>query len=370
MRPCLLLAIVLAVLAACGSEDAGAPAAVDGVSPTAAGSTVAESTTATSGPASSVVGDRPFTVAAFGPSPDRALGPTGALGSGCSPESDSLPDGVWFGWVTAFEPEHVDFDLACLWPGHREPAASNDAARIRRVLVAATASIYPGDGEPISYDQWGPGSTIGTADNAPGLPRTRPFWLFVNGGVVTEIVSYPEPVSWARSAAAWPTIGPGCCDQGDVAPPSPDDPWPEQGWPSDGFYSASVEGRSASGYDLTIRRWLSCRDNPGLCPDWWVGDEVITDPSRPSYSQLLPFDDTMVVVIKPILVDTPIVGGGTVFGELLDDLGDPVETPDGFGPAYRAPGGVFLTDPSHWWATLEIRAGKPILYIHAGLIAG
>ncbi len=37
--------------------------------------------------------------------------------------------------------------------------------------------------------------------------------------------------------------------------------------------------------------------------------------------------------------------------------------------SYRGPAGSSLTWDS-WWFSLEIRDGRPILYVHAGLIAG
>ena len=350
------------LLAACGGgDDTG-----DSASTTS----IADGTTAGSNTASSVDVDLEFAVADWGVSPDRSLGPSQALGSGCSPDSDLLPDGVWYGWVTSFGAEQVDFDLACLWPGELEPAASNDATRFRRIPITPTSAIYSGDADPEPYDEWLSGTTETPADNAPGLPKTLPFWLFVNGGVATELIQYAEPIHWARSAGGWAGLAPGCCDQGDIAPSSPDDPWPDDGWPADGYYATVVEGGSESGYDLALAKWLSCRDNPVICPDWWVGDEVITDPEQPVLRRKLPFDETVTVVIMPIAADAAVVGDGTAFGRLLADLGPGVEGPDGYRPAYHAPGGGHLTDPSNGWTALEIRDGRPILYIHAGLIAG
>ncbi|MDH3684422.1 MAG: hypothetical protein OEV40_31260 [Acidimicrobiia bacterium] len=343
-----------------------------------------------------------FTVDALGVSPDQALGSTPALGSGCSPNAEDLPDGVWFGWVTGAGSERLDFDLACLWPGRLDPASSNDAARIRQVPVAPTAAVHVGDEAPLSYDRWALGSIAPPAANAPGLPQTEPYWLFINDGTVTEIARHVEPIRWARSLAAWPGLSPGCCDAGDVVPPSPDDPWPAEGWPVDGFYAPVVERRSETEYELSIQRWLSCRDNPGLCPDYWVGDEVTIDPDAPLIRRQLFFDEDLTVVIMPIFDESPLVGDGIAFRSLLadldeaisdwagddefawpDELQDRTADPDfpfgvtswpnngGEGPiGYRGPGGSHLTPPDTWWTALEIRNAKPVLYIHAGLVAG
>jgi hypothetical protein len=343
-----------------------------------------------------------FTVDALDVSPSLALGSTQALGSGCSPGGNDVPDGVWFGWVSDAGPEQLDIDLACLWPGRLEPAASNDAARIRQVPVAPGATVYEGDAEPVGYRNWIVGSVVSPAHHAPGLPQTMPYWLFINDGVVTEIARYERPVAWARTATAWPELHAGCCDAGPVVPPSPGDPWPNEGWPVDGFYALSVERRSEVDYELTIQRWLSCGDNPGLCPDHWVGNEVTVDPGAPLIQRQLVFDEDLTVVLRPIFDDPILVGDGIAFKDLLADLNDAISQVDGdddltwpdqpqeamddpahpFGPSmwpntgelgpigYRGPAGSYLTPPETWWTVLEITQAKPVLYIHAGMIAG
>jgi hypothetical protein len=150
--------------------------------------------------------------------------------------SKFLPDGIWFGWVEDVASDSVDFDLACLWPGRVEPAASNDVTRIRTVPVDPNAVAYDSGGEIVEFAELD--GVLQTVANAPRLRATLPFWLFVNDGVVTEISEHAEPITWARSSDAWPGLEPGCCDGGEVAPPSPDEPLPETGWPTDGFYKA------------------------------------------------------------------------------------------------------------------------------------
>ncbi len=395
--------LVVMILGSCGDDDDKTATTTQPVSAetsttgTGTTDTTAGSTTATS----PTTDDVEFTVAALGRVPELALGATPALGSGCAPGTDLLPDGVWFGWVTDAVSNEVAFDLACLWPGRLEPAASNDTPRIRQVPVSPPAQVYDRNGDSITYSDW-VGSAIETPTvNAPGLKSALPYWLFVNDGAVTELAEYPEPIRWARSDTAWPDLNPGCCDGGDVAPPSPADPWPSDGWPANGFYSVVVEAETTEGYDLTIHRWLSCDDAPAICPDFWVGDEVVVDPDQPSLRRRFPFDETMTIVITPILADGAIVGDGTAFGELLSDLrqaisdrggGDGLEWadpgaeeadadspfgavawPDGTTPGpvgYRGPGGAYLTPPASWWTALEIRNGEPLLYIDAGIVAG
>ena len=128
MRRSRIAVALLILLAACGGgDDTG-----DSASTTS----TADGTTAGSNTASSVDVDLEFAVADWGVSPDRSLGPSQALGSGCSPDSDLLPDGVWYGWVTSFGAEQVDFDLACLWPGELEIRDGRPILYIHAGLIA------------------------------------------------------------------------------------------------------------------------------------------------------------------------------------------------------------------------------------------
>jgi hypothetical protein len=202
---------------------------------------------------------------------------------------------------------------------------------------------------------------------------------------------------------------PGCCADGTIAPVSPPDPWPDQGWPADGFYDLLVDAEKDGYVDVDIGRWHSCRDRPDLCPDIWVGDEVETDPDEERLRRRLSFDQNLTVVIMPIPQpdEVPVVGNGDAYQELLRDLDesiDMLQTEDAnfglfpeelkestsdpdfpFGPillrggeiggfGYRGPGGALLSwwsGHGHgWWHVLEIRDGQPILYLHAGIIAG
>ncbi len=341
-----------------------------------------------------------WTVDDHGTNPSILMGERGELGSGCSPGTDLLPDGIWFGWIEDLGLEAVSFDLACLWPGRIEPVASNDANRVRVLPLHPQSIWYSEDGK----------REMSPAVNAPGLPGTFPFWIFINDGVVTEVSEYPDEVAWVRTETDWPNLVPGCCDGGDIAPPSPGAPLPATGWPLDGFYKAwsgvddetwtSINGA----YQTRVWKWLSCKDNSELCPEWWVGDEVTYDSEGESLLVSLPLDSGLTVVILPIFTDLAIVGDGGAFRELLTDLNRSVDEwidvpgdnaygeqlrglmddpdfpfglmpwPDGDdrfdGPmGYRGPGGALLTF-DYAWLALEFRDGKPILYVHAGLVAG
>lgn len=405
-RPFALLAAI-ALVASCGGI--GEPEAPTTQPPSPSTSSTAPSTTTPASTTTTTTEEVDFTVAQYGLIPEVSFGPSTALGSGCAPGTDTLPDGIWFGWVERAGPTTLDFDLACLWPGRLEPASSNDAARLRQLPIGKGALIYLDSGEPIPYSAWS-GDLAGAA-NAPGLPKTLPFWVFVNDGMTTEIARFPDPVVWALSATAWPDLYPGCCDAGTVAPPSPDDPWPSNGWPADGFYDAWLDDYASwmetdpdYGFDLVIAKWLSCDDHADLCPEWWIGDEVTVDPDQPTLQRRLAFDEALTVVIMPILAESPIVGNGVAFKSMLSDMQvsdtewievppseeywnefrelteDPA-FPFGYMPwpdsgnefegpvGYRGPGGTYLTW-DHGWLALEMRDGQPVLHIHAGLIAG
>ncbi|MEA1902624.1 MAG: hypothetical protein U9N56_03770 [Actinomycetota bacterium] len=419
MRRTLAIVSVVALLAACGTDAADTTttagplttstteAAVDSAttSDTQAPSTTAQPTPATTTSTTLPPGEPLFTVDRYGHDITAVLTSSGALGSGCAPGTDALPDGLWFGWVSNWNADSIEFDLACLWPGREEAAASNDAAKLRTVPVSADAPLYTLTGNPVPYSEWD--GEQAPFDNAPGLPGTPPVWVFVNNGAATELLEHPVPVNWAMSATAWPGLIPGCCDAGEVAPASPDDPWPADGWPADGFYNVYVEGRSRSNIDITMHKWLSCADHPDMCPEWWTDENVTTDFDAEPLERMITFERDLTVVILPIASDMPIVGNGIVLRELMDDVDLAIETwirnPDTavswdemrelaadpsfpFGLpnelsmeqlpiGFRGPGDAHLTyfdDPAYLlgWTAMEIREGKPILYIHAGMIAG
>ena len=120
-------------------------------------------------------------------------GSGGNLGSGCSPGSGALPDGVWFGKVVAWTDDTIDFDLYCATPPGPDDEGpyviTNTNPAIRTVPVASDALVYPVvdgfSGPPQLYVAW------------RGTPHPPAFcgeegcwlmWLFVNDGEVTEIV--------------------------------------------------------------------------------------------------------------------------------------------------------------------------------------
>jgi hypothetical protein len=108
-------------------------------------------------------------------------------------------------------------------------------------------------------------------------------------------------------------------------------------------------------------------------------------------------DEDLTVVIAPVLGENELVGDGAAYAELRADIDQAVEAlvpkdedeyesfeerlsdpefPFGFSDPelgyliiYRGPAGRQLTY-GQWWAALEIKDGEPIIYLHAGIIAG
>ncbi|RLE25894.1 MAG: hypothetical protein DRJ50_02065, partial [Actinobacteria bacterium] len=92
-------------------------------------------------------------------------GSDGAGGSGCAPGAGQLPDGVWFGYVSAKGGSSVDFDLACLYTGDVAIARGaedgvevdidyyirNNNPALRTVPVATAATVYEIEAPTIDF---------------------------------------------------------------------------------------------------------------------------------------------------------------------------------------------------------------------------
>jgi hypothetical protein len=140
--------------------------------------------------------------------PPDAVDGTGASGSGCAPGSGSLPAGVWFGYASAGNATSVQFDLACWYFGdlaweiadtYGETAENdyyivNENPALRTVPVAPGAVVHHIDPmsighDLISYPDWllePPGYLMCPFEFCP-------LWLYVNDGVVTEILEQYVP---------------------------------------------------------------------------------------------------------------------------------------------------------------------------------
>ena len=422
-RASILLLILSLVIAACGGDAETSTTSAAGQTTTAAAATTtpppttAPPTTAatTTAPPTTSTPPAVFAVAGHGAGAVGPLpGSDGMLGSGCSPGATTLPDGIWFGWVEDASAAGLSFDLVCLRAG--SPAkATNDNPQLRELAVATGLTVRNEDGVEASYANWD--------------PRPSPVWIYVNGGIVTEVAEPTIPVSfetstteaWVEAAVALP-VGGGCCGEMYNGPASPAGSWPATGLPADGVYGVEVSADLASDVAvLEIMRFVPCTERPEICnPDYLEGDVALDYDDR--LTRVIPMDDNLTVELMGIHVDPAlnpdtvraVVGSGTAFADLLaanaaafeqwiapkldagaeyqeiyEDLRDRGAADPTFPYAasaccdadwsplvYRGPLGVELVDwvsiPNSFLGPtqLEIRSGLPILIMDGGRIAG
>ena len=217
----LVIAIAALILAAGAcSTGSGTEAATTSTTPAAPTTTTSTSTsqttTTTVPPTSSTttsVASEPGRFVVLDPSifpADPLPGSDGASGSGCAPGAGDLPGGVWYGTIVSAEPGSIEFDLACFYFGEIawEVAAAvgeeanndywiiNDNPALRTVPVAAKAVVWSipadlSDLVPLSYlTEWPPDWQRAYAA-CPG--EFCGVWLYVNHGVVDEIVEQYVP---------------------------------------------------------------------------------------------------------------------------------------------------------------------------------
>lgn len=123
----------------------------------------------------------------------------GFFGSGCSPGTENLPDGVWYGRITDVAAEVLSFDLYCKGPPPADGeewwfTIVNKNTKIRRVAIGSSAQVFsiaPDGGHLIQpYSVWylAPHPTMFCpADGCWDVV------LFINQGRVTEIIQTWNP---------------------------------------------------------------------------------------------------------------------------------------------------------------------------------
>jgi hypothetical protein len=128
-----------------------------------------------------------YSIATHGLPPDPLPGSGEWFGSGCSPASDTLPDGIWWGYITDLSPSSITFDLACLrWIPDPDDDAFEDYAwviensnpRVRIVQVSLDTLVTC---------HWGQCPPNPLPHGEPERRREGGLWLYINNGVVTEI---------------------------------------------------------------------------------------------------------------------------------------------------------------------------------------
>ncbi len=130
-----------------------------------------------------------------------------ASGSGCTPGTEELPDGEWFGFAAAAGPDEVQFDLACWFSasaaadaaaedGSESPPPNdyyvrNESDQLRDVPVAAgteVAQLSPTGGPDstiVDYGTWATGWS--SRDYQPSM------WITITGGEIVSIVEQYVP---------------------------------------------------------------------------------------------------------------------------------------------------------------------------------
>lgn len=216
---------LLLVVAACGDDTATtttAPPATTTTSTTTTPATSSSTTipatttstattapTTTLPPTTTTVAGSPFTTLIYGFFPDPLGTPDDGHGSGCVLAGDVLTDGMWFGFVDAVSGGVATFDLGCFFTGAAAVAAAaadgeeafdfyirNQNPRTFAVALAAAGTAYWLDAtgdltpQPIPMGTWpvaAPPSYQTCPDTSCGV------WLYVNGGVATELVEQYRP---------------------------------------------------------------------------------------------------------------------------------------------------------------------------------
>lgn len=125
--------------------------------------------------------------------PESRPGAGENFGSGCSPSTTSLPDGVWYGRIESESSTAIEFDLICFAPTPPEEDGvgrfTNSNPKLRTVPVASTATVHAiaSDGfwELQPYSTW----HLDPGQEGFCLPGgCWDVWLYVNNGHITEIV--------------------------------------------------------------------------------------------------------------------------------------------------------------------------------------
>jgi hypothetical protein len=149
--------------------------------------------TTTTTPARRIV----YSIATHGLHPGPLPGSGVWWGSGCSPGSDTLPDGIWWGYIDEASSSSISFDLACLrWAdgSDDDPATEdygwvieNSNPKVRAVPVNPDATVtcrwVDCPPFPYPYSEWIRDGRVPHGD----WGREGGLWLYINGGAITEI---------------------------------------------------------------------------------------------------------------------------------------------------------------------------------------
>lgn len=164
--------------------------------------TTATSTTSTTPPDTSTTSAPPATTTTAPLATTTTVVDTLAPeGSGCTPSTDDLSDGLWYGRVSHFDAAGISFDLACWFSGDAATAAAaedgeespppndyyvrNQNEQVRELEVATDTPVLwylsgdPNDSREGTFSEWT--DFLETQDFHLGV------WITIADGEVTEI---------------------------------------------------------------------------------------------------------------------------------------------------------------------------------------
>jgi len=120
------------------------------------------------------------------PDPFVAPAPTATGGgSGCSPGSGPLPDGVWFGYIEEHTATTIEFDLACYLscdPGEGFHIGNQNQTTRQLAVTPDTPVIHQSTDSPNHVDRYG------RVSNREDFGLNTRAWMYINNGTITHIV--------------------------------------------------------------------------------------------------------------------------------------------------------------------------------------
>jgi hypothetical protein len=142
--------------------------------------------------------------------PERPFGDQPANGSGCTPGTDTLPDGTWFGFVDGVNGDRMVVDLACMYTGVRAEQVDgyvdatpyhvvNDNPALRSVPLAPGATFFLHDDasriDPAARRGWDVEEMWRHLADRPGgqggwRDGTAAVWILVEGGRLVEAMEF------------------------------------------------------------------------------------------------------------------------------------------------------------------------------------
>lgn len=214
--PVLIGIVVALLLAACGDDTAVTTTTTPDATtepPAVTSTTAAESTTTSeASPATTLAPDTttttppPVFVTNGDFFPDVLPGSEGPNGSGCITGETVLGDGVWFGYVEGISGGTLTFDLACFFTGDAAVTAAteddyeafdyyirNKNPKTYSAALAPGAMAYYVNGSTIELVAIGAGAWPNAASFLACPGEWCGVWLYVNQGLVTELVEQYVP---------------------------------------------------------------------------------------------------------------------------------------------------------------------------------